>query len=199
MYVGNEVNPEDDGTKCFWDDDANNVGNDECMDEVEFVEYFNDVTISRKLRFELLPDDEDEDDRWFSYADDEPDEVNENDDDDRVGDDKGGNVFGGCSKLLSVCLFDLEVVLAIYKVDGNDFMKFSFWFCIESPEISFDSVEIMVSSDITIGVGEGVRLKPSSEGFFVEDSNLVWFTHGPIWAINPKQYRLFTARNINQK
>ena len=184
------------------DEDANKVGKEECIDEVELVEYFKDVSISRKLRFELSLV-EDEDDRWFSYADDgEPDEGNENDDEDRVGDDNGGNVLGGCSKLLSVCLLDLEVVLVKYNVEGNDFMKLSFWFCTDPPDLSFDSVEIM-SSDITRGLGEGVRLKPSSwkswEGFFVEDSNLVWLTHGPIWAINPKQYRLFTAKNINQK
>ena len=102
------------------------MGKEECIDEVEFVEYFKDVSISRKLRFELSLV-EDEDDRWFSYADDgEPDEGNENDDEDRVGDDKGGNVLGGCSKLLSVCLLDLEVVFVKYNVDGNDFMKLSF-------------------------------------------------------------------------
>ena len=196
--MGKEVDLEDNGTNCFLD--ANKVGDEEYIDEVELVEYFKDVIISRKPRFELFEDD-DKDDKLFWYADDdEPDDVNENDDDERVGNDKGGNVFGGCSKLLSVCLLDLEVVLAIYNVDGNEFIKLSFRFCADSPGISFDKVEIMVSSDITRGVGESVGLKSSSwADFFVEDSNLVWFTQGPIWAINPKQYRLFTAKNINQK
>ena len=52
--------------------------------------------------------------------------MNEKDEDDRVGNDNGAKVLGGCSKLLSVCLLDLEVVLAIYNVDGNALIKLSF-------------------------------------------------------------------------
>ena len=57
LNVGKEVNPEDDGTRCLLDD-ANNVGNDEWSDEVEKLDNFLAVTISRKSRFGLLPDDE---------------------------------------------------------------------------------------------------------------------------------------------
>lgn len=46
--------------------------------------------------------------------------------------------MGGCSKLLSVCRLDLEVVCAIYEVEGNAITNdFSFDFQFEFPVSSF--------------------------------------------------------------
>ena len=50
-------------------------------------------------------------------------------DDDNVGDENGGRVLGGCSRLLSVCRLDRNEVVsdALQEIDGNAFKKlFSF-------------------------------------------------------------------------
>jgi len=71
--MGKEVNPDDDGTRCLLDD-ANNVGDDEWIDDIEFLEDLLAVTISRKPRFGLFLDD----DNPLTYEDDDaPEEVNE--------------------------------------------------------------------------------------------------------------------------
>ena len=103
--------------------------------------------ISRKPRFGLSFKDNKEE-RPCVYGDDkdEPKEVNENDEDDKVGNEDGGRVLGGCSKLLSVCRFDLEVVFAIYAIDGNAFIKEFSLFWIEVTGMSFSEVGMAMSS-----------------------------------------------------
>ena len=97
--VGDEVNADGDGIRCLAD--ANNVVKDECTD-VEFVGAL--AIISRILIVGLFPVDDEDDKRFICgiYDDNEP-EVNGNDDneEDNVGNDSGGRVLGGCSKLLS--------------------------------------------------------------------------------------------------
>ena len=95
-------------------------------------------------------------------------------DDDNVGNENGGRVLGGCSRLLSVCRLDRnEVVSALQEIDGNAFKKL-FSFPKEFESSSRDDID---SSLTTIFVGE---MADSTVGGLDVDSNRVWLTHGPL-------------------
>ena len=69
-------------------------------------------------------------------------------------------MLGGCSKLLSVCRLDLEVVCAMYEVDGNAItIVFCFDFQFNVP------IEFPVSSFITEGMTASFVLTGFVKGF----------------------------------
>ena len=99
----------------------------------------------------------------------------DDEDDDNVGNENGGRVLGGCSRLLSVCRLDRNEVVsdALQEIDGNAFNKL-FSFPKEFESSSRDDID---SSLTTIFVGE---IADSTVGGLDVDSNRVWLTHGPL-------------------
>ena len=158
------VNADDDGIRCL--EYPKSVVNDECMN-VEFV-----GVLSRILVFGLFPED-DKDDRRLLYDDDEPDvNGNEANEEDKVGDERGGKVLGGCSKLLSVCLLLLEVVAAMNKVDAKDLIKVGSLGSMAFPDPSSNELDSSTPLEVSVGVTVASEIS-SGASFFSVDTNLV--------------------------